>query len=247
MTAIAVVAACQKGGISIPAGLFLRAEFLKDTIAKAESCAQCLYTHSPVPDSLPSSAPSLISSHLLEARSLTASPEISVAHSEISGYDSSSSSSSCDAGFTTPESAAVNLLLCDYEQGILSAKDLLDRIDTTDWTESQLLLLQETCNNQDRNILTIQETYTGELDAQNICTVWINTILAEPIFQELIIDLDIPPHELLVRRKIEVENEEYLQIELHNALLASGALSQLTVVQSTTPSVTVIWRLHHAF
>ncbi|KAF3768171.1 hypothetical protein M406DRAFT_253009 [Cryphonectria parasitica EP155] len=186
VAAILVAAECRKGGISIPANVFLRESTLKDAIVKAESSAQFLYMH-PTALSIPTPAP------------------------------------------------------------LLPSRDLLGRINATEWTEPQLLLLRETANDQKRNILTIHKAYTGEWDAHLVCNVWTSTILAEPIFRDVIIDLDIPPHHLLPRKIIQVETEEDFKRELQNAVLVNGSLCHLTVVQLASSSVAVVWRVHHSF
>lgn len=247
LAAILIAAECQKCGVSIPANVFLRASTLKDAIAKAESSAKLLHPKSTaLPTSTPAPTcttnPPLLPSQL--PKTLTTA---SSSHSESGDDESSSLSSFHDTAITTPNCEASNTLSCYNGQEILSARDLLGRINATEWTESQLLLLRETSNDQKRNILTIHKAYTGEWDAQLICNVWTNTILAEPIFRDLVVDLDIPPHQLLLRKVIQAETEEDFQRELHNAVLVNGPLSHLTVVQLAPSSVAVVWRVHHSF
>ncbi|KAI1758248.1 hypothetical protein F4782DRAFT_544577 [Xylaria castorea] len=240
LAAILVAAECQKGGVSIPASVFLRASNLKSAIAKAESSAQL-----PQIDltALPTSAPALPIT--LSKFPGTLTPASS--HSETGGDEYSSLSSSYNTVITTPDLGTSNTLSYYNRQKTISASDLLGRINATEWTEPQLLLLRETSNDQKRNILTIHKTYSGEWDAQIVCNVWTDTILAEPVFRDLIADLDIPPYHLMLRKIIQVENEEDFQRELHNAVLADGPLSYLTVVQLASSSVAVVWRVHHSF
>ncbi|RYP47057.1 hypothetical protein DL768_006852 [Monosporascus sp. mg162] len=216
LAAIFIAAECQKDGISIPASVFLRASTLKEAIAKAESSAQLLHIHS---TALLTPAPPLLRSQFPETVTTASS-----SHSETGGDGSSSLSSPYDTAITTPDLEASNALSYYNGQKIISARDLLGRINATEWTELQLLLLREIFNDQRRNILTIHKAYTGEWDAQLVCNVWTNTILAES-----------------------VETEEDFQRELHNAVLVDCPLSHLTVVQLASSSVTVVWHVHHSF
>lgn len=247
LAAIIIAAECQKGGISISASVLLLPLSLRDVIVKAASSAQLLPIHSPVVVTRPSSPPPLC--HHLPKTRTAATSAIPTVCSETSG-DESLSSSPYDTGFTIPNLVVANTPSHFYGQEPISAKGLLRRIDPTEWTGLQLLLLQETSTNPKRNILTIHKTYSGEWDAQHVSNTWAKTILAEPIFQDLIVNLDILPHHLLLRKIVRAEAEEDFQRELHNVLLVHGPLSQLTVLQSTSPSLpslTVVWRVHHAF
>lgn len=243
LTAILIAAECQKGGISIRPTVFLQASTLSEAIAKAESSAQLLD-----PPSAPSQT-AIPTPGLLPSRSDGTPIAGSSSHSEVGGDDPSSLSSSCDTAITTPDFAASNTktLSCHNGQPVLSARDLLGRIDATEWTEPQLLLLRETCDDPKLNMLTIQKTYSGDWDAQLVCDVWKDTILAEPIFQDLIADLSIHPHQLMPWKTVQVDTEEAFQRGLHDAGHVHGSLAHLAVVKLTASSVAAVWRIHHAF
>jgi non-ribosomal peptide synthetase component F len=235
LAAILVAAECQKEGISIPARVFLQVSTLEEAITKANTCARFLDIHS---TDLPIHT---LASPLLSPQFIETPTTISSSHSET-GDDSSS----CNTTITTPDLEVFNPLSCYTEQKIISATDLLDRLNSVEWTELQLALLRETSDNHERNILTIHKTYTGEWDAQFICDVWTSTILAEPIFQDLLIDLEISPQQLLPWKIIQVETEEDLQSQPDDEVLIQCPLSYLTVVQLASTSVTVVWRVHHS-
>ncbi|KAF2015070.1 acetyl-CoA synthetase-like protein [Aaosphaeria arxii CBS 175.79] len=239
LTAILIAAECQKNGISISASVFLRASSLEESIAKAEISAQLLdidlnTPFTPTPNSL------------LPSQGL---PPCSTAFSSHSSTDCdglSSLSSSYDH-IATSDLQASNTLSSYNEQKIMTATDLLGRINATEWTEMQLLLLRETSIDQKRNIVTVHDLYTGESDPQHVCNIWMNTIWAEPIFQDFVTELCIPPHQLLLQKIIHVESEDGFQEELRNAFLVDSALSKLTVVRLNLSSVAVVWRVHHSF
>jgi gliotoxin/aspirochlorine biosynthesis peptide synthetase len=239
LAAILVAAECQKDGISIPASLFLRTSTLKEAILMAEGSAQLLPIQS---TALLTSKPTYLLPSQSPETLTTASPQ-----SETDSSESSSCSPSCESAMKSPDFTPSNTPLSYDGQKIISARDLLGPIEATEWTEPQLLLLRETANDQKRNMLTLYEAYTGEWDAQHVCNVWTDTILAEPVFGDIVVDLDIPPQELLVRKIIPVETEEDFQREINNAVLINGPLSHLTVVQLASLSVGVVWRVHHAF
>ncbi|TEY30136.1 hypothetical protein BOTCAL_0894g00010 [Botryotinia calthae] len=250
LAAILIAAECQKSGISIPASIFLRTSTLKEAIMKAESSAQLLQRHSTLIIS------SLSNTHLSTSPSQTFSLSISRFSetlttaswsSESSEDESSSLPSFSNAAITTPNSEVSDTLPCYNEQKIMTARHLLGKIKVTEWTEPQLLFLQETFNDQKRNVLTIHKAYTVEWDAQVVCNAWTKTIQAEPIFQDLAVDLDIPPQQLTLQKIIHVETEEDFERELHNAVLIRGPLSHITVVKLASKSLVVVWRVHHAF
>ncbi|KAI1410591.1 hypothetical protein F5Y13DRAFT_202065 [Hypoxylon sp. FL1857] len=240
LAAILVAAECHKGGISIPASVFLRASTLKEAIAKAESSSQLLHIN-PTTLLSPASTPPLPSQFPKTLGTASSS------HSEADGNESSSLLSFYNTAITTRDFEASKTLSCYDGQRIISARDLLGRIDVTEWTEPQLLLLRETSNDQNRNILTLHKVYTSEWDAQLVCNAWISTILAEPLFRDLIVDLDIPPYQILLQKIIQVETEEDYHRELQNAALVNGPLSYLTIVQFSSSFIAVVWRVHHSF
>lgn len=241
LSAILIAAECQKGGISILSSIFLRASTLKEAIVKAGSSAQLLHIHSSL------ISPPLPISPLPTSRFSETPITTSWSYSETSEDESSSLPSFSNAAITTPKSEVSDTLSCHNEQKTLTARLLLDRINVTEWTESQLLLLRETFDDQKRNILTIHKVYTGEWDAQVVCNAWTNTIQAEPVFRDLVVDLEMPPHQLTPRKIIHVETEEEFQRELHNALLVHGPLSHIAVIKLASSSIGVVWRVHHAF
>ncbi|KAI0423551.1 hypothetical protein F5Y09DRAFT_355523 [Xylaria sp. FL1042] len=129
---------------------------------------------------------------------------------------------------------------------LISAKDLLDRIDVDEWTQTQLLLLRETSSDETLNMLTIYQTYTSDLDAEFLCNIWLTTMLSEPLFQDLIVELKIPPQQLLLRKMIRVDNEQEFQRKFQNAVLVSGPLSHLAVIHLASSVIAVVWRIHHS-
>ncbi|KAI1359997.1 hypothetical protein F5Y08DRAFT_349145 [Xylaria arbuscula] len=188
LAAILIAAECQKGGVIIPASIFLRAPSLKEAIAKAED--QLLSKYNTV------------------------------------------------ALIPAPASPLL---------GGISAKDLLGRIDINEWTRTQLLLLQETSSDEKLNMLTIYQTYPGELDAEFVCNIWSTTILREPLFQDLVVELEISPQQLLLRKTIRVENDLEFQREFQNAALVTGQLSHIAVIHLESSVIGVVWRIHHSF
>ena len=241
LAAIRIAAECQKGGISIPASVFLTASNLKESIVKAESTAKLLRIHSTALTA-PAPAPPLFSSQF--PKTPTTAP---LSHSDIGCDGFSSVSSFHDTAIAAPNLQASGTVSYCNGQEIITAKDLLGRIDATEWTEMQLLLLRETSKDLKRNILTIHNVYTSEWEPQHVCNVWTNTILAEPVFKDLVLELDIPTHQLLLQKIIQVETQDDFQKELHNAVHVTCALSQLTIVQLKLSSVAVVWRVHHSF
>ena len=186
LAAILIAEACQKYGVFIPASVLLRGSSLKEAIAKAEYSAQHLYEN---PNALltPALTPPLLPSW---NTTVASSPD-----PETGANKSLLLPSSSDTTITTLIS---NASTCHREQEIIQpktilARDLLCQINTTEWTEMQLLLLRDTAIHQERNILTLQNTYTGQWDAQTVCEVWAKTILAEPIFRDLVLELNISP------------------------------------------------------
>ncbi|KAI0846350.1 acetyl-CoA synthetase-like protein [Daldinia vernicosa] len=235
LSAILISAECQRKGILIPAGVFLRISTVKEVITTATSLAQRISR--PIPTIM-----------------VTGDTSDDV-NDDISGDGASSIYTAITAPDPETETEDLSLFSCGKEA--ITAESLLSKIDTTEWTEPQLLLLRETSQNHKLNILTIYESYTGEWNAQDVCDAWSNTILAEPIFKDLLRDLDVLPQQLLLREIIQVESEDDFQREIRHAVHATGPISKLTVVQSPSPSASasgetanstaVIWRIHHAF
>ncbi|KAI1660484.1 acetyl-CoA synthetase-like protein [Daldinia decipiens] len=231
LSAILISAECQRKGILVPAGVFLRISTVKEVITTAASLAQRI--SSPIPTII-----------------VTEDTSDDV-NDDISGDEASSIYTS----ITTPDPETEDLSLFSCGKEVITAESLLSKIDTTEWTEPQLLLLRETSQNHKLNILTIHESYTGDWDVQDVCDAWMNTIVAEPIFKDLLDDLDVLPQQLLPREIIQTDSDEDLQKETLHAAHATGPISRLTVVQSSSPSAsgetakstTVVWRIHHAF
>ncbi|KAI1643793.1 acetyl-CoA synthetase-like protein [Daldinia loculata] len=230
LSAILISAECQRKGILIPAGVFLRISTVKEVITTAASLAQRISR--PIPTIIVTEDTS----------------------DDVNG-DISGDEASIYTAITTPDPETEDLSLFSCGKEVITAESLLSTIDTTEWTEPQLLLLRETSQNHKLNILTIHESYTGDWNAQDVCDAWANTILAEPIFKDLLRDLDVLPQQLLLREIIQVDNEADFQRDIHHAIHATGPISKLTVVQSSSPSASgetakstaVVWRIHHAF
>ncbi|PSR83623.1 hypothetical protein BD289DRAFT_369743 [Coniella lustricola] len=154
-----------------------------------------------------------------------------------------------DSCFSAPSSSSSTASYSSFSSSVLPHSPHYDTTATTpdlEWSS-----LTPYSNDQKRNILTIYKTYiTGEWDSSLISSVWTDTILAEPIFRDVITDLNIAPHFLLPQATIHVETEDALQRETQHAFLINGPLSHLSVIQSaltSPPSVTVVWRVHHSF
>ncbi|KAI0121841.1 acetyl-CoA synthetase-like protein [Daldinia grandis] len=231
LSAILISAECQRKGILIPAGVFLRISTIKEVITTAASLAQRISR--PVPTIIVTEDTS----------------------DNVNGDISGDEASSIYTAITTPDPETEDSFLFSCGKEVITAESLLSKIDTTEWTEPQLLLLRETSQNHKLNILTIHESYTGDWNAQAVCDAWANTILAEPIFKDLLRDLDVLPQQLLLREIIEAESEVDFQREIHHAIHATGPISKLTVIQTSSPSTSgervkstaVVWRIHHAF
>ncbi|KAH8195916.1 hypothetical protein TruAng_009929 [Truncatella angustata] len=241
LAAILVAAECQKGGFMVPAGVFLRIATLREVITKAANLAQLV----PKPTLPLQSPPSSFSTS-----SIVLTKAVS---EETDGEGLSSTYSRITA--TGQETTNMPSFRCDQET--ITAKSLLDRVNITEWTELQLLLLRETSSDQRLNILTVHESYGSCWDTRQVCNIWTSTILAEPVFQDLSHELDISPEQLMVREVIQVTTETEHQRELHNATNAHGPVCSLTLIHwplSPPPhskklnrSIDVIWRIHHAF
>jgi amino acid adenylation domain-containing protein len=129
----------------------------------------------------------------------------------------------------------------------ISVEDILARVDISQYTESQLLLLRGNLQNPKLNIVTLHETYT-QRDIENVCKAWTGVILAEPIFAELIKELKVPPQDILLWRVIQVDTEEAFESEAAAAMNACNAISRCTVIHfQTEKKFMVVWRIHHAF
>ncbi|KAK8001050.1 hypothetical protein PG991_013272 [Apiospora marii] len=139
------------------------------------------------------------------------------------------------------------------QDDILTVDDLLGRLDANEWTELQLLLLRETADNRRRNILTLYQHYPDPCQVEDVCKAWEDTILAEPIFQNLLLDMKVSAEQLLSRKVIQVGTEDDHQREAYAAAHACDSISRLTIITSARPSLSgprstaVIWRIHHAF
>ncbi|KAI1458188.1 acetyl-CoA synthetase-like protein [Annulohypoxylon moriforme] len=235
LSAILISAECQKRGILIPAGILLQISTVKEVIAKAARLARLLST----PHSLPP----------FQGAAITANTAAPTADARLYGLSS--------AGTITekPNLEDGNISLSHYGQDIISPSILLENINTAEWTEPQLLLLRETSQNQNLNVVTLHESYTESWSVQDVYDAWMNTILAEPIFRDLLRDLKVSPRQLLLPNIIQVDTDDDFQREHVNAVEASGPISKLTVIHSlqrsrsneVAKSTTVIWRIHHAF
>ncbi|KAJ4288091.1 hypothetical protein N0V90_012108 [Kalmusia sp. IMI 367209] len=212
LSAILVSAECQKRGLAIPAGVFLRAPTLEEAISFA----------------------------VLSATNLPPSP-ISL---------SPSSSTFPDRFDDAPRIDAAQILHATDTSDVsgISAKDVLDKVDATKFTESQLLLLRGSLDNPKLNIVTLHETY-AEWDIETVRKAWTNVILSEPIFADLIEDLDTLPQEFLLWQASKAETEAEFEKEVASALNAGGAISRIAAIESqdNDKDVTVVWRIHHAF
>ncbi|KAI5922718.1 acetyl-CoA synthetase-like protein [Camillea tinctor] len=234
LSAILISSECQMRGIAIPAGVMLRISTLKEVITRASNLAHPLSLHRPI-SPIPPDPPSL--------------PPFSKAL----GTTSTTIPTLVDASILYPETGNISSTCC--KKDTMSAKNLLGHINTTEWTEPQLLLLRETSHNSRLNILTLYETYDGVWEVQDIYNAWMNTILAEPIFRDLLHDLRISPQQLLLPNIIQVKSEDEYQRESSNTVNATGPISKLEVIHLLQPSclnhvsksTTVIWRIHHAF
>lgn len=236
LSAILISAECQKRRISIPAGVFLRMPTVKEAIRTAADLAQPLRIPSPVLHALPPSPPSPNS---------PSTPALV----ELSGDESSS----VHTVITTPDLEPSATSTSVDGQEIVTAKSLLGRINTSEWTEPQLLLLRETAQNPRLNTLTIHGSYTGLRSIQDVYNAWTNTVLAEPIFKDLLRETNTSPQQLLLSKIVLVEDDDEYKREVCNAINAYGPISQLTFIQSTlqskttAPIIGIVWRVHHAF
>lgn len=135
----------------------------------------------------------------------------------------------------------------------LTVNSLLARLDANEWTELQLLLLRETAQNRHRNILTLYQNYPDFYQVGDLSKVWEDTILAEPIFEDLFRDMKVSAEQLLFRNVIQAETEDDYQREAYAAAHACDSISRLTIITLVKPSsprprsTAVIWRIHHAF
>ncbi|KAF3059496.1 Nonribosomal peptide synthetase 10 [Daldinia childiae] len=231
LSAILISAECQRKGILIPAGVFLRISTVEEVITTAANLARRISR--PIPTII-----------------VTEDTSDDV-NDDISGDEASS----IYTAITTPDPEAEDLSLFSCGKEVITVENLLSKIDTTEWTEPQLLLLRETSQNHKLNILTIHESYTGDWNTQDVYDAWVNTILAEPIFKDLLGDLDVLPQQLLLREIIRTDSEDDFQREIRHAIHATGPISKLIVIQSSSPSASgetakstaVVWRIHHAF
>ncbi|KAI1468206.1 acetyl-CoA synthetase-like protein [Daldinia caldariorum] len=231
LSAILICAECQRKGILIPAGVFLRISTVNEVITTAAGLAE----------RIPTPIPTII---VTEDTS-----------DNTEGDISSDDASSIHTTITTPDPETEDSSQLRHGKNIVTVESLLSKIDPDEWTEPQLLLLRETSQNQKLNILTIHESYAGDWDAQVLWDAWASTILAEPIFKDLLRDLDVLPQQFLLRKIVQVESEDGFRREIRSAVNAVGPITKLTVVQfstssesnSTSKTTTVIWRVHHAF
>ncbi|KAI1803204.1 acetyl-CoA synthetase-like protein [Daldinia bambusicola] len=232
LSAILISAECQRKGILIPAGVFLRISTVKEVMTTAAGLAQ----------RIPRPIPTIIVTE--------------DTNDDTEGDISGDEVSSIYTAITTPDPETEDSSLFGYGKDIVTAESLLSKIDPDEWTEPQLLLLRETSQNQNLNILTIHESYMDDWDAQFVCDAWASTILVEPIFKDLLRDLDVLPQQFLLREIVQVESEDDLQKEIQSAVSKTGPITKLTVVQLSIPSeesndtkknTIVVWRIHHAF
>ncbi|KAK6952758.1 hypothetical protein Daesc_005052 [Daldinia eschscholtzii] len=231
LSAILISAECQRKGILIPAGVFLRISTVKEVITTAASLAQRISR--PIPTIIVTEDTS----------------------DDVEGDTSGDEVSSIYTAITTPDPETEDLSLFGCGKDIITAENLLSKIDPNEWTEPQLLLLRETSQNQKLNILTLHESYTGDWDAQVVCDAFADTILSESIFKDLLRDLDVLPQQFLLRQIVQVQSEDDLQREIRTAVNATGPITKLTVIQFSPPvelkdtpkTTAVIWRIHHAF
>ncbi|KAI0888102.1 acetyl-CoA synthetase-like protein [Annulohypoxylon maeteangense] len=239
LSAILISAECQKRGLLIPAGILLRISTVKDVIRKAASLARPLSTSSHLPSLTPFSGAGIVPDIAVPTGAGTRLYEPLLVHTITA----------------EPNPDTIIKPSCRSGRDIISANSLLDSINTTEWTEPQLLLLRETSHNQKLNILTLYESYEGSLDVQDVYNAWVNTILEEPIFKDPLRDLEIAPQQLLLPSIVEVETEDDYRREIVNAVKASGPISTLTVIHSPqclrsdeiSKPIVVVWRIHHAF
>ncbi|KAH8722621.1 hypothetical protein GQ44DRAFT_587702, partial [Phaeosphaeriaceae sp. PMI808] len=201
LSAILISAECQKLGISISAGVFIRSQTLDEAIADA-----------------------VLSAHIIPAPSI--SQPLSTLLQQVE--------------YKTETNASIR-------RGI-SAKDVLDQIDATRFTESQLLLLRGSLANPNLNIVTLKAKYTG-WNIDTVCQAWKSVILTEPIFEDLIYDLKITPQQFLQWQKIRAESKGHFKRELSVALKESTAISSITTIQAPQDEnqITFVWRIHHSF
>ncbi|KAI0401758.1 hypothetical protein F4802DRAFT_579052 [Xylaria palmicola] len=246
LAAIQIAAKCQKSGVCIAPCNFLRTSSLTKAFTTAQISAQLCELH-PVATALLEATPSLPVSRSPEALVSVSSLYSVARQAEISSFRSGVPLSSYATTLATPDLDKSNTLLGDGGRGAITATDLLDRVIMVDWTELQLLFLRETSRDSGRNMLTLQKTYNGEWDASLICDTWVNTIMAEPLFKDLVANFDTPAQRLLPWEIIRVETEDDFQKAIRNASIICGPLFTLTVVDLDHSFVTVIWRVHHAF
>lgn len=131
-------------------------------------------------------------------------------------------------------------------EGIM-AKDVLDRLDISQFSEPQLLLLRGSLQNPKLNIVTLHETYS-QCDVDIACNAWTRVILAESIFSDLVKELDVTPQDLLLWRTIQVDTKKAFEDAAVAAVNSYDAISRFTAVHLRAENkTTVIWRIHHAF
>ncbi|KAF1949863.1 BcNRPS1, nonribosomal peptide synthetase [Byssothecium circinans] len=130
----------------------------------------------------------------------------------------------------------------------ISAKDVLDKVDTSRFTELQLLLLRGSLNNPGLNMVTLQETYSG-WDIRIVRKAWTSVILIEPIFVDLIRELGVTPQQFLLWQESQANTTAGFEKEVANAVNASDSISRIAVIQSLgdEKKITVVWRIHHSF
>ncbi|KAI1119533.1 hypothetical protein F5Y14DRAFT_446071 [Nemania sp. NC0429] len=217
LTAIQMEAECQKRGVCIAACNFLRTINLEKALVAAQSSARLQSPEALAP---------LSSSHSVEShddRSSLPSEILSSLHANTIA------TSALDTANTPP---------WDGKQGAISATGLLDRVNTIDWTELQLLLSRETSKNSRLNMLTIQKTYDGKWDTGLICDTWVNTIMAESIFRELVVDFDTPAQQLL---PWEVIRRAYKGISSHQCIKITVPESELGAARARTGYTSAVY------
>ncbi|KAI1208210.1 acetyl-CoA synthetase-like protein [Annulohypoxylon truncatum] len=247
LSAILISAECQKRGLLISASILLRTLAVREVIRKAANSARALTMHSPIPPKSPRppSLPLLSKAGMVAAS--TAVPAVIDASLDESSYIRTT--------VAKPDPEAGNASSFYGGQAIISAKRVLDNMTTTEWTEPQLLLLHETSYNPKLNIVTLHESYEDFWDVQDVYNSWMNTILAEPIFKDLLHDLEISPQQLLLPNTIQVRTYDEYQREFANAVDVNGPISKFTVIHLSQPSqskeitkpTVAVWRIHHAF
>lgn len=246
LSAILIAAECQRCGVCITAGHFLRSSSLKEAFVKIQGSARLFNLH-PTAVAALEPTPLPLAFYPPEA-TISLSPPVSVTSNDDDySLQSDTTSSLYTSNLATPDQDASETSLLHDSESAICAPDLLDRIDNADWTELQLLLFRETARDSTRNILTIRKTYNGKWDADYVCDTWANTIMTESVFCDLVDDLHMSAHQLLPRKVVRVDTQNSFHKASQRAVVTNGYLSSLTVVKLRDTLVTVIWRVHHAF